>query len=119
MNHTEAGRIAKLVGHQKETVVCDFLKEQFGGEYQVDGGNRTTEIICNDLGVVKSWGTGASPRSLAPALQPGLAGREGRRPGLGRPVQRLARRLGGHGVAARGDARAWGVSGLAVCMQVF
>lgn len=55
MNHTEAGRIAKLVGHQKETVVCDFLKEQFGGEYQVDGGNRTkVDIYRTDKDITYS-----------------------------------------------------------------
>ena len=37
----EAGRTAKKVGHEKETWACEYLKEHFGGEYAVDGGNRT------------------------------------------------------------------------------
>ena len=37
----QAGRDAKRVGHEKEAWACEYLTEQFGGEYAVDGGNRT------------------------------------------------------------------------------
>ena len=41
MNRIQAGREAKKVGHEKEQWVVTYLQEMYGGEYQVDGGNRT------------------------------------------------------------------------------
>lgn len=52
MDRVEAGRIAKKVGHEKEAWVCEYLEEQFGGEYEVDGGNRTkVDILRTDKDV--------------------------------------------------------------------
>ena len=36
-----AGLKAKITGHDKETKMCTWLTERFGGQYTVDGGNRT------------------------------------------------------------------------------
>ena len=55
MNHTEAGRIAKQVGHQKEVWACKYLQEKFGGKYQVDAGNRTkVDIFRTDKDITFS-----------------------------------------------------------------
>ena len=52
MNRVEAGRIAKKTGHEKEAWACEYLEEQFGGEYEVDGGNRTkVDILRTDKDV--------------------------------------------------------------------
>jgi hypothetical protein len=55
MNRTEAGRQAKIVGHQKEQWAVTYLQEVYGGEYQVDGGNRTkVDIFRTDKDITYS-----------------------------------------------------------------